>query len=67
MNNERIDALAKEIMLPIRDHLKAGPAAQARVYEALNALALVTATVIHGTETGIADPPSLFFCKALND
>lgn len=47
-DGERTQALAMKIMNVVKDHLKAGPTAPARVYEALNALAVNASIMIVG-------------------
>ena len=56
LDHARIERLARDILLPIRANYLAGPTSRDRVFEALNALAFVTAIVIAGTgdQTGEA-------------
>jgi hypothetical protein len=64
LDEERITKLAEKILISVRDNYVPGPISRDRVFEALNALACVTAVVLSGTgdETGEAEE---FFQKAL--
>lgn len=65
LDNAVVQRLVAEIGVPIRDHYLARETARDRVFEVLNALAAVTATVIAGTGN---DPAAAgFFTAALAD
>jgi hypothetical protein len=67
MDQERVKALATEILGDIRDHYLRGPAGRDRVYEALNALAFTAATILHGVDSPAgAEECTQFFEKALS-
>src|SRR5258707_13199115 len=62
LDQDRIERLAGEILMAIRENYIQGPVSRDRVYEALNALAFSAAWVIRGA----GDPEALeFFSKAL--
>jgi hypothetical protein len=63
LDEQRIEDLAKGILLALRTNYLAGPVSRDRVYEALNALAFATATVLAGAADSEAGE---FFAKALN-
>lgn len=70
LDRERIERLLVKILEPIRANYHAGPISQARVLEALNALAAATALVIGGAQEqsrGADTQPEEFFRKALSD
>lgn len=70
LDRERIEALLVKILKSIRDNYHAWPISQARVLEALNALAAAAALVIHGAEEesrGADTQPEEFFRKALDN
>ena len=65
MNPERVKALSTDIFDEIKKHYMQGPVEPARVYEALNALALVVEIVLEGTNH---DPDAQdFFAECLNN
>jgi hypothetical protein len=67
INRDRMQALAAQLMRSTRDHLRSGPIGKDRVFEALNALAAVTALVISGVdELGDGDTAEQFFQDALS-
>ena len=49
LDRARVQRLAAEIMRPIAEHYRDGPAARDKVFEVLNALGFATAVVISGT------------------
>jgi hypothetical protein len=63
LDEQRIENLAREILLPIRTNYLAGPESRDRVFEALNALAFAAATILAGAEDSEAQE---FFAKALS-
>jgi hypothetical protein len=70
LDRERIEKLAYQILLPIRANYLAGPTSRDRVFEALNAMAFVTAVVIAGTEDDSGEALEFFnnaFRIASND
>jgi hypothetical protein len=62
LDEQRIEELAKAIMLALRTNYLAGPVSRDRVYEALNALAFATATLLAGAADSEAEE---FFAQAL--
>lgn len=62
LDEERIWKLAKRILFALRTNYLAGPVSRDRVYEALNALAFATATVLAGASDSQAQE---FFSEAL--
>lgn len=48
LDEKRIEQLSVVLLEPIRANFHRGPTSRDRVYEALNALAFVTATVLQG-------------------
>lgn len=70
LDRQRIERLLVKILEPIRANYYAGPISQARVLEALNALAAAAALVIQGAEKqsrGADTRPEEFFRKALDN
>jgi hypothetical protein len=66
INRDRMQALAAQLLRSTRDHLRSGPIGRDRVFEALNALAVVTALVISGVdELDEGDAAERFFQDAL--
>jgi hypothetical protein len=66
INRDRMQALASQLMRSTRDHLRRGPIGRDRVFEALNALAVVTALVISGIDVlEDGDEAERFFQEAL--
>jgi hypothetical protein len=67
IDRERMEALTIKLLRATRDHLRTGPIGKDRVFEALNALAAVTALVISGVdELGDGDTAERFFQDALS-
>jgi hypothetical protein len=64
LDRDRIERLMGDILLPIRANYLRGPISRDRVYEALNALAAVTAITLAGTKDEDAYD---FFATALNN
>lgn len=71
LDRQRVEALLVKILKPIRDNYLTGPISQARVFEALNALAAAAAGVIRGAEEsrgcGTDTKPEEFFRQALDN
>jgi hypothetical protein len=64
LDRERIEALALQLLIPIRDNYDQGPVSRDRCFEALNALAFCAAHVIAGCQ---GDALALeFFMKAFH-
>jgi hypothetical protein len=63
LDEERIEKLAQQILLKIRDNYMVGPVSRDRVYEALNALAFCTAVTVRGADR---DEALQWFSEALN-
>lgn len=64
LDRERVTALSKAIMLPIRANYLKGPLSQARTFEALNALASTLAITLLGAD-GLDGAARKFFNFAL--
>lgn len=69
MNRDRVVALVGGLKVPLDAHLKAEPHCADKVFEALNALAILAASVLAGTNQ---HPAAIAFYKmalqeALND
>jgi hypothetical protein len=47
---ERVEALMKEFLRALHEHYERGPLCRERVFEGLQALAMVTATTLRGTD-----------------
>jgi hypothetical protein len=50
LDRNRIEALAADLMAPIKENYQLGPISRDRAYEALNALAIAAAVVIMGCD-----------------
>jgi len=63
LDQERIEELAKQVLILIRENYQRGPISRDRVYEVLNALAFCTAVTVRGTDP---DEALNWFSDALN-
>jgi hypothetical protein len=64
IREKAVTDLAIALMLQVRTHYQLGPTNRDRVYEVLNALGVVTATVLQGADGAAADAER-FFQQAL--
>lgn len=66
LDPDRVQELAAKILVPVNENYLQGPRSRMRVYETLNALAVVTAITIAGSGHP-HDPDAFgFFVEALN-
>ena len=63
LDQERIEELARQMLILIRQNYIKGPVSRDRVYEALNALAFCTAVTVRGADR---DEALKWFSDALN-
>ena len=63
LDEKRIDELARQMLILMRENYLRGPVSRDRVYEALNALAFCTAVTVRGTDPAEALD---WFSDALN-
>jgi hypothetical protein len=64
---DRVQKLIRKLLEPVKRDMEKGPVNRERVFEALNALAVVTACVLNATgEDSVDETAGEFFRAALN-